>query len=61
MNRGAPPSWPRRILGVIVGVLLLAVGARVVYELLAPLIPWLVIIGLLVVLSMMGSHRRERQ
>lgn len=61
MKRAAPPSWSRRILGFIVMMLLLAAAARVVYELLEPLIPWLVIIGLLTVVYIMQSRRKERR
>lgn len=59
MNRGAPSSWPRRILVVVAVALLLIGGARVVYQLLAPLIPWLVLIGLLDVVYIVKSRRRK--
>ena len=60
MKQTAPPSWSRRILGAIAVVLLMAAGARVVYELLAPLIPWLVIIGLLNVIYIVVSRREKK-
>lgn len=47
MKQVVPRSWSWRILGAIVVLLLVAAGARVVYELLAPLVPWLLVAGLL--------------
>ena len=35
-------SWRQKILGAVVLLLLVAVAARVAYELLAPLVPWLI-------------------
>jgi Flp pilus assembly protein TadB len=59
MKQGAPSSWPRRILMVVAVALLLIGGARLIYQLLAPLIPWLVLIGLLDVVYIVKSRRRK--
>lgn len=57
----ASSSWPRRVL-VVVGVALLLIGgARLIYQLLAPLIPWLILIGLLDVVYIVKSRRRQKE
>jgi Flp pilus assembly protein TadB len=60
MKQAAPSSWPRRVLVVVAVALLLIGGARVVYQLLAPLIPWLILIGLLDVVYIVKSRRRRK-
>lgn len=60
MKQAEPSYWPRQILVVIAVALLVVGGARVVYQLLAPLIPWLVLIGLCDVVYILRSRRRRK-
>jgi hypothetical protein len=53
-----PESWKRRVTNALVLVVLIAVGARVAWDLLAPLVPMvLVVIGLVTLFGLLVSRR----
>ncbi len=60
MNVPSPRSWRQQVLSGLVVVVAVAVGARVAWEVLAPLVPTaLVLIGLLGLFSLLiGRWRR---
>jgi hypothetical protein len=50
MSDSSGSKWQARVLNAVVLLLLVAVGARVAWELLAPLVPWLLLIGFFAVI-----------
>jgi len=61
MASGKPSSWPGHIIRALAIVLLVAVGARVAYELLSPIVSGLIVCVLLVTIYavLLGTLRRK--
>jgi hypothetical protein len=59
MTDPATPSWRQKIVQALVLLLLIALGARVAANLLAPLVPGLIIMMLLIAIFWLVIGRRK--
>jgi uncharacterized membrane protein YfcA len=61
MAVGKPSSWPGLVIRAVGTVLLVAVGARVAYEVLSPIVSGLVVLVMLVTIYaiLLGTMRRK--
>ena len=60
MREYRPNNWGSWLVRVGLGLLALAIGARLIYDLLAPLIPWAVALVVLGVLALVTFQRWRR-
>jgi uncharacterized membrane protein YfcA len=61
MSLGRPSSWPGQVIRAVGVVVLVAVGARVVYEVLSSILSWLLVLIVLATIYavLLGTLRRR--